>query len=150
MTKLHLSQFINAPREKVWKTMLNDATYRDWTAAFNPGSYYKGSWEKGSKISFLGPDPTTGKEGGMASEIEESRPYEFVSIHHIAIIQDGVEQTDSALAQDWVGAHENYTFVEKDGGTELQVDMDIIESEKEKMEEMWKKGLARLKELAEG
>ena len=65
MKKLHCSIEINAPVKKVWDTMLEDATYRQWTGAFNPGSFYKGSWEKGSKILFLGPDPNTGKEGGM-------------------------------------------------------------------------------------
>jgi uncharacterized protein YndB with AHSA1/START domain len=149
MQKLHIVTYIGAPREKVWKIMLEDATYRDWTSAFSPGSYYEGNWNKGSTIRFIGPDPKTGKEGGMVSRIEESRPYEFVSIQHLAVIQDGVEQKDSSIAKDWVGAHENYTFTDKDGGTELAVDMDVAESEKENMLGMWKMGLKRLKELAE-
>ena len=35
--------------------MLADDTYREWTSAFHPGSYYKGDWSEGSKILFLGP-----------------------------------------------------------------------------------------------
>lgn len=152
MEKIHLTTFINAPREKVWDTMLGDKTYREWTSVFNPGSYYKGSWDKGAKMLFLGPDPTkpdSGIEGGMVSEIAESRKPEFVSIKHVGILVNGKEDMDSEFAKKWSPAFENYTFTEKDGGTELSVDMDIIEEEKENMEAMWKKGLAKLKEMAE-
>ncbi len=150
MQKIHLTKFINAPREKVWNTMLDDATYREWTSAFYPGSYYKGSWEKRSAIQFLGPNPSGAPgEGGMSSLIEENRPYEFISIKHVGMVINGVEDTDSELAKQWTPAHENYTFNEKDGGTEFILDMDIVESEKAMMEEMWKKALERLKQLAE-
>lgn len=150
MQRIHLSTFINASREKVWDTMLSDATYRDWTSFFSPGSYYKGSWEQGAKILFLGPDPKSGTEGGMVSRIKENRPYEFISIEHLGIINNGVEDTSSEAIKDWAGALENYTFIEKDGGTELIVDCDISEKEKPAMEELWHKALARLKEIAEG
>src|SRR5262245_9363061 len=74
MQKLHFSVVVNAPKEKVWHAMLDDESYREWTKAFNEGGYYQGSWEKGSKILFLGPDPETGKEGGMVSRIADNRP----------------------------------------------------------------------------
>lgn len=152
MQKLHFSVEINAPREKVWDTMLEDSTYRQWTEAFNPGSYYKGDWEKGSKILFLGPDPQnpqSGKEGGMVSRIAENKPYEFISIEHLGIINDGVEDTTSEEAKKWTPAFENYTFKQKDGMTEVVVDMDIAEEMKEEFSEMWPKALEKLKELAE-
>ena len=60
MEKLHTSIVINAPREKVWNTMLDDASYREWTQLFHAGSYYKGVLAQGEKILFLGPD----EEGG--------------------------------------------------------------------------------------
>lgn len=149
MQKIHFSIDINASKEKVWDTMLDDATYRDWTEAFNPGSYYKGDWSKGSKILFIGPDPETGKEGGMVSRIAENRPYEYISIEHLGIIKDGVEDTTSEEAKKWTPAFENYTFKEKDGVTQVQVDMDTMEEYKEMFETMWPKALQRLKELAE-
>ncbi|MCC2630849.1 MAG: hypothetical protein K0S38_658 [Candidatus Paceibacter sp.] len=149
MHKIHFTQFINAPREKVWDTMLGDATYREWTTAFNPGSYFKGDWSEGSKILFLGPDPVTGKESGMSSRIKENRKYEFVSIEHVGIVGDGVEDTTSEFAKKWTPAFENYTFIEKDGGTEVQVDIDMSEEFKEMFEQMWPKALEKLKELAE-
>lgn len=149
MEKIHLTTFINAPRERVWDAMLSDASYRDWTSAFNPGSYFVGDWSEGSKILFLGPDLEGEGEGGMVSRIAESRKPEFVSIEHLGVVRNGVEDTASERVQKWVGVHENYTFNEKDGGTELVIDMDIDEAEKAFMEGAWEKALARLKQLVE-
>jgi hypothetical protein len=149
MEKIHLTKFINASPEKVWDTMLDDATYREWTKAFYPGSYYTGDWSEGSKMLFLGPNPEGAGESGMVSKVKENRPHEFISIEHLGIVANGVEDTTSDATKGWAGIHENYSFREKDGGTELVVDMDIAESEKESMEAMWIKGLESLKELAE-
>jgi Activator of Hsp90 ATPase homolog 1-like protein len=148
MQKINLKTFIKASPEKVWDTMLSDQTYREWTKAFHAGSYYKGDWNEGSKILFVGPGED-GSEMGMVSRIAESRKPEFVSIEHLGIYKNGLEDTTSDEAKKWVPAHENYTFIGKDGGTELLVDMDIAESEKAMMEEMWAKALILLTEIAE-
>lgn len=146
---IHKEIFINASREKVWDTMLNDASYREWTASFCPGSYYKGSWEEGSKILFLGPNPVNGEEGGMVSHIKANRLHEFVSIEHLGVVSNGVEDTESEMVQEWKGALENYTFTESNGGTLLVVDTDVTEAEAKNMSDMWDKALGSLKELAE-
>lgn len=127
--------------------MLEDASYREWTAAFNPGSYYKGSWEQGSKIQFLGPDPEgKSEEGGMFAEIAENRPHEFVSIKMLGEIRDGVE---TPYGEDAEG-YENYTFVDKDGSTELLIDLKGIPDEYVEMfEDMWPRALEKLKEIIE-
>src|SRR5690606_19371990 len=150
MKKLHFSTMIDAPKEKVWHTMLDDVPYRDWTSAFCPGSYYRGDWNEGSKILFLGPDPETGSEGGMVSRIAENRPYEFISIEHIGLVKDGVEDTTSEVARQWAPAYENYTFREQGGATEVRVDLDVTDEHAPMFEEMWPRALDRLKELAEG
>ncbi len=150
MNKLHFSIAINAPKAKVWSTMLDDKTYRVWTEAFTPGSHYVGDWSKGSKILFLGPDPNTGKLGGMVSRIKENRLHEYISIEHLGMVQDGNEDTTSEAVKAWAGAHENYTFKEKDGKTEVLVDIDSSGGEFEEMfKDMWPKALQKLKELAE-
>jgi hypothetical protein len=149
MQKLHFSIRIHAPKDKVWHTMLDDQPYREWTSAFNEGSYYKGTWEKGSKILFLGPDPNSGEEGGMVSRIAENKPYEFVSIEHLGIVQNGVEDTTSEMARKWAPSFENYTFIDKDGATEVLVDIEVEDEFAQMFSEMWPKGLRHLKELAE-
>ena len=149
MQKLNFSIVIDAPKEKVWHAMLDDRPYREWTRAFNPGSYYKGDWSRGSKMLFLGPDPETGQEGGMVSRIAENRPYEYISIEHIGIIQNGIEDTTSETARKMAPAFENYAFKEKDGATEVLVDMDADDEYAEMFNKMWPEGLQRLKKIAE-
>lgn len=150
MEKIHFSIHINAPQEKVWDVMLSDKTYREWTAAFNPGSYFKGDWNEGSEIMFLGPNGSdTNGAMGMYSRIKESRKPEFISIQHLGIVMNGVKDTTSDMAKKWAPAFENYTFTQKDGGTELSIDMDIVVEEKNTFEDMWPKALKRLKEVVE-
>ena len=149
MQKLNFSTKINAPRNVVWNTMLNDATYREWTSPFNPkGSWYEGDWSQGSTIRFLGPDKD-GKVGGMVARIKENRPYEFISIEHLGMIQDGREDTTSEEVKKWAGALENYSFKDNGDQTEVQVGMDVEDGHKKMFEDMWPKALQTLKALAE-
>jgi uncharacterized protein YndB with AHSA1/START domain len=151
METLHQSVVINAPREKVYRVMLEDATYREWTAPFNPGgSYYEGDWSEGSTMRFIGPDPKDPtKLGGMLAEVAANRPNEFISLRHYGMIQDGVEDTTSDEVKKWTPAFENYTLRDVDGGTEVAVDVDTNEEYKEMFAEMWPKALAKLKEICE-
>lgn len=150
MKKLHFEVEINAPRQKVWDTMLEDATYRQWTKVFNPGgSYYEGDWSEGSKMLFLGPSEDGSEIGGMVARIKENRKYEFISIEHLGMVKNGVEDTTSEEVKKWTPAFENYTFTEKDGGTKLAVDVDISEEYGDIFNGMWPKALQTLKELSE-
>ena len=150
MKTLHFKEFIQAPVETVWDTMLGDATYREWSTAFNPGGYFQGNWSEGSKMLFLGPDLEGNEgEGGMVSRIQENRKNEFVSIEHYGFVKDGIEDTTSDEVKKWAGSHENYTFIEKEGGTEVSVDIDVAEEYETMFEEMWPKALESLKVLSE-
>ena len=144
MNKLHFSIIINAPKEKVWRMMLDQEGYRNWAADFAAGSYYEGSWEKGEKIRFLIPDGS-----GMTSVIAENKPLEFISIKHLGFIKDGVEDTESPQIKAWAPSFENYTFGEIKGGTELKIDLDIQPEWDEFMKQTWPKALAKLKGICE-
>lgn len=148
MEKIHFSINIHAPKEKVWDVMLDEESYKKWTDVFMAGSYYEGDWSEGSKILFLAPDES-GKMGGMVSRIKENRKYEYVSIEHLGMVQNGIEDTSSDDVKKWAGALENYTFKENNGTTEVLVDLDSNEEYKEMFEEMWQKALLKLKKLAE-
>lgn len=149
MKKVHFSILINAPTEKVWNTMLDDATYRVWTNAFHEGSYYKGDWSKGSRMFFLGPNPIDGTEGGMIADVVENRLYEFISIEHQGIITKGVEDTESEEAQHWNKSSESYTFNKVNGNTELIVELEVEEEYADMFAEMWPRALKKLKEISE-
>jgi hypothetical protein len=145
MDRLHFSISIDAPKEKVWNTMLNKDTYTDWTSVFAPGSYYEGDWKEGSKIVFLDPNANA----GMVSRIKENRKHEFMSIEHLGVVKDGEEIVDGEEVISWAGALENYTFKEKNGKTEVLVDLDTSEEYKDMFQNIWPKALDRLKELSE-
>lgn len=149
MQKFKTSIFINAPKKKVWDIMLGKDSYEEWTKTFNGTSRFEGDWSEGSKMIFLGTDENGENEGGMVSRIAKNVPYEHISIEHLGIIEKGVEDTTSEKAKSWAPAFENYTFVEKDGGTELLVDQDLDEEYIQMFTEMWGKALQKLKELAE-
>ena len=148
MQKRQYTITINADIKTVWHTMLDDQTYREWTVIFNPGSYYEGSWEKGSRMLFLGPEDGGGN-GGMLSYIEENKQYEFISIKHVGMIRNGVEDTTSEEVKKWTPAFENYTFKSTEDGTEVIVDIDINDEYLDMFNDLWPKALQKLKEIAE-
>jgi uncharacterized protein YndB with AHSA1/START domain len=149
MKKINLDISINASVEKVWDIVIGDETYREWTSVFCPGSYFKGSWEKGSKILFLGPDPETGGEGGMVSEIADNVLHKYISIKHNGIINNGVEDTTSESVIKWTPSYENYTFEETNDGTLFKLDMDATDEYYEFFLQSWPKALEKIKELSE-
>ena len=140
MTPLKFSIKINASKEKVWSTLWNDTTYRQWTAAFMEGSYAESDWKEGSKIVFLSPGGN-----GMFGVIEKMVPNEKMIFKHQGEIKDGVEET-----KDWAGAHESYYLDENNGVTELNVEVDSVGGEfEEYMKVAFPKALNILKEISE-
>ena len=144
MEKLEYKISINAPAEKVWKTLWDDKTYRQWTTPFSEGSSAETDWKKGSRIIF---GDSSGN--GMISKVADNIPNKFMSIEHLGMLKDGAEDFDSDEVKSWAGAMENYTLEEKDGSTELSVSTDITEEYKEMFAQMWPKALDKLKALSE-
>lgn len=111
------------------------------------GSHFVGAWTKGSKIQFLAPGED-GKMGGMTSIIADSVPHELISIKHMGLVADGVEDTTSSEAKKWVG-YEKYRFIDREGKTELQIEVDSTNDFAVYMKDTWPKALQTLKELIE-
>lgn len=149
MSRLEFDIQINAPRERVWHTMLDDATYRVWTAGFHEGSHYVGSWTPGTVIRFLGP-AEDGKSSGMLCRVREVRPHEHVALTAIGVVHGGVDDVDSDAVRAWSGAIEEYTFRDAAQGTEIQVVVDVPDEWVDMMQRGWHDSLARLKALCEG
>lgn len=149
MKTLHFSLQINAPRAKVWDTMLNGPTYTEWTKPFGESGRVEGDWSEGSKMLFIGHDSETNTEMGMVSRIVENRLHEYVSIEHLGLYKDGVEDLTSEQAKMWTPAFENYTFTDKDGGTFLEVSVDTIDEYADFFNETWPQALQILKNLSE-
>lgn len=151
MKKLQFKASINAPVEKVYDYMLgitNKSTYEQWTALFNPTSTYEGSWDKGSKILFLGVDEK-GEKGGMVSRIAENIPNQFVSIQHYGLLKGNTEITEGPEVDKWANGFENYKFEANDGTTTILVDLDTTEDFVAYMNESYPKALDKLKQICE-
>ena len=151
MRKLQFQVRINEPSTKVYDVMLgisNKSTYEQWTSLFNATSTYEGSWNKGSKILFVGIDEN-GKKGGMVSEIAENTPNRFVSIRHYGLLQDDKEITEGPDVEKWAGGFENYSFEENEGITTVSVDLETAEDFVDFMNETYPKALDKLKEICE-
>jgi uncharacterized protein YndB with AHSA1/START domain len=145
---LHFEILIDASPEKVYKTMIGESSYPEWTSVFNPTSHFKGTWEKGSKILFLG-DAQDGSVGGMVSRIKENIPYRFISIEHMGIVEKGREVLCGPEVDMWAGALENYTFTDQDGKTLLSIDADCTQKFKSYFMETWPKALEKIKRMCE-
>ena len=148
MESLHFEITINANVEKVYSTLIDKKHYTEWTSVFNPTSHYIGSWEKGSKILFVGTDQD-GNLGGMVSRIKENIPNKYMSIEHLGIIINGEEITEGDEVQSWKGALENYSFTQKNDTTIFAVDTDSNQEFKAYFFETWPKALEKLKEICE-
>jgi len=144
MEKLKFSIGIKAPKEKVWNILWNDETYRKWTSVFSEGSYAVTDWKEGSKVLFLG-----GEGNGMYSVISKAKPNEFMSFKHLGVIKNSIEQPLDEESKKWSGALENYSLEEKNGLTELKVEMDMAEDHKSYFNETFPKALQKVKELSE-
>lgn len=142
--RLDFSITIDAPRRTVWDAMISPDGYRYWTAAFAEGSHFKGSWEKGGKIHFLAPNGE-----GMVAEIADNRPLEHISIRHLGMVKDGVEDTTSPEATAWAPAYENYSFADEGRGTKVSVELDTVLEYEQYMRDTFPKALALLKLLCE-
>ena len=115
MKKLESKIEIGAPAQKVWDTMTGLETYKEWVNVAWPGSFYQGKWKQGENIKFLSP-----KNEGTLARLVECKPAEYVLAEHIAVLKsDGTQDRDSQEAKSWIGTTEAYTFVEKNGRTEL-------------------------------
>lgn len=151
MKKLQFKVTIKTPVSRIYDLMLgisNKSTYEQWTALFNPTSTYEGSWEKGTKILFIGVDEN-GEKGGMVSRIVDNIPNRFVSIQHYGLYKADKEITEGPDVEKWANGLENYSFEENNGSTTLTVDLDVNDDFLDYMNETYPQALDKLKELCE-
>ncbi len=144
MVTLTFSINISATPEKVWKSLWEQENYKKWTAAFNPGSYYKAEkFAEGERIHFL-------CEGnGMYSQIEVLTVNQHLAFRHIGNILNFEEQPVDTKTAEWTGSKESYTLIPKDNGTELKVSLDTDGDYEEFMNRVFTQALQLVKEIAE-
>ena len=142
--KLTFSTTIDAPREEIWRVLLDDATYREWTSVFAEGSYAVTDWKEGSKALFLTP-----AGDGMVSRIAVHSPNEFLSIEHLGVVKNRRRRHGRRHGPRVTGAHENYTLTPAEGGVKLTVEMDSTPEYASYFNKTWPKAMLKLKQLSE-
>jgi hypothetical protein len=133
---------IDASKEKVWATLWEDVTFRDWANNIDEGTYIKGEMEEGNKVEFI----SSVSGYGVTDLIEKLIPNEFVLFRHSADTMDSGKQSRE---KEWTGGAESYSLTHKNGVTTLIVKTDIPKDQEETMRSRFPIALKRVKVLAE-
>lgn len=142
MKELEFSIKINAPKEKVWATLWEDATFRDWASIIDEGTFMKGEMTQGNEIEFI----SAVNGYGVTDLIEKLNPNEFVLFRHSA---DTKESGQQQRGKEWTGGRESYSLTENEGATTLVVKTDVPQEQEETFRIRLPKALERIKALAE-
>lgn len=133
---------IKSSKEKVWNTLWEDKTLRDWASIIDPGTHMVGDMKEGAEVQFI--SEVSGY--GVTSLIEKCIPNEFVLFRHMV---DTKENGKREREKEWTGGQESYSLTERDGTTTLTVELDAPPEQVETFKERLPKALRRVKELAE-
>ena len=142
MKKLTFSVEINANKSKVWDTLWQDQTFRDWSGLIDPGTYMVGDLKQGNEVQFI-----SAENGyGVTSLVEKCIDGEYLLLKHSA---DTQEVGTKERKKEWTGGNESYTLVENNGMTTLAVAFDMPSTQEEYFTAHYPMALERVKELAE-
>ncbi|KGK88333.1 hypothetical protein DP73_12615 [Desulfosporosinus sp. HMP52] len=142
MKEIQFSIKINTPKEKVWTTLWEDITFRDWANTIDEGTYMKGVMKEGNEIQFI----SSVGGYGVTSLIVKLNPNEFVLFRHSA---DTKESGQLEREKEWTGGTESYSLTEKNGVTTLVVKTDVPQEQEETFNIRFPRALERIKALAE-
>jgi hypothetical protein len=142
MKELQFSIEINATKERIWSTLWDDQTFRDWANNIDEGTYMKGEMKEGNEIEFI----SSVNGYGVSSLIENMIPNEYVFFKHYA---DTQESGQKEREKEWSGLTESYSLTEINGITTLVAKTDVPEDLVEMFTTSIPKALARIKTLAE-
>ncbi len=142
MKQMQFQVEIHATEERVWDTLWQDETFRQWASIIDPGTYMVGELQEGNEVQFI-----SAENGyGVTSLVAELTPGEFLLLKHQA---DTKEAGKQERAQEWTGGTESYTLTEKDGATTLTAVFDVPPELEEYFATTYPKALDKVKVLAE-
>ena len=90
MKKMQFSIEIKSPKEKVWKTLWDDKTFRDWASIVDEGTYMVGEMKEGNKVQFV----SSVSGYGVTSLIEKLVPNEYMLFRQIADTKKGGRKSE--------------------------------------------------------
>lgn len=142
MKEIQFSIEINASKERVWATLWEDVTFRDWANIIDEGTYMKGELKEGNEIQFI----SSVNGYGVTSLIEKLNLNEFVLFRHSADTKNSGQQERE---KEWTGGTESYSLTEKNGVTTLIIKTDAPQDLEETFNTRVPKAVERIKTLAE-
>lgn len=104
MKQMQFTVQINASRHKVWDTLWQDETFRQWAGLIDPGTYMVGELKQGNEVQFI-----SGNGYGVTSLVEKVTPNEYLQFRHKADTQEAGEQERE---KEWTGSQETYSLTE--------------------------------------
>ncbi len=142
MKEMQFRVEINAAKERVWDTLWQDETFREWAGIIDPGTYMLGDLKEGNEVQFI-----SAENGyGVTSLVEKLIVNEFLLLRHQADTQGSGKRE---RAQEWTGGKESYSLSEKDGATTLTAQFNVPPEMEEYFKINYPKALERVKVLAE-
>ena len=142
MKTFRFSVEISASKEKVWRTLWEDNTFREWAGIIDEGTYIKGTLKEGNEVQFI----SSVNGYGVTSLVEKFVPDEQAVFRHHA---DTQESGDKKRDNEWTGATESYSLIEKDGITTLTLETDLPPEQEETFNTHLPKALERIRILSE-
>ncbi len=141
MKEMQFSIEINATKERVWDTLWQDETFREWAGIIDPGTYMVGDLKEGNEVQYI-----SGNGYGVNSLVEKLVAGELLLLRHQADTQESGKQERE---KQWTGGEESFSLAEKDGTTTLTVAFDVPPELEEYFKVNYPKALERVKVLAE-
>jgi uncharacterized protein YndB with AHSA1/START domain len=142
MNEMLFQVHIYAPRQKVWDTLWQDQTFREWAGIIDPGTYMVGELKEGSEVQFI-----SSENGyGVTSLVEKIVPNQYLLLRHSADTQGSGTQERTS---EWTGGTESYKLSEENGVTTLIAAFDVPQEMEEYFNTVYPKALEKVKELAE-
>jgi uncharacterized protein YndB with AHSA1/START domain len=142
MKEMQFSIEVNATRQRVWDTLWQDETFREWASIIDPETYMVGDLKEGNEIQFI----SAASGYGVTSLVVKLVAGEFLLLRHHA---DTQEEGKREREEQWTGSEESYSLAEKDGTTTLTVAFDVPPELEEEFKVNYPKALERVKLLAE-
>ena len=141
MKNMQFSVAIQASAQKVWNTLWQDATLRQWAGIIDPGTYMVGELTQGAEVQFI-----SGNGYGVTSFVKELIPNQYVLLLHQADTQQSGTQE---RAKEWTGGKESYSLAETHDTTTLTVAFDVPPELEAYFAATYPKAMECIKQLAE-
>lgn len=142
MKEIQFSIEIKASKERVWATLWEDETFREWANMIDEGTYMKGVMKEGNEIQFI----SSVNGYGVTDLIERLNPNVYVLFRHRA---DTKESGQQEREKEWTGGTESYSLSEKNGVTTLLVVTEVPQEQEDIFHMRFPKALELIKTLAE-